>query len=161
MIIHILKRNRDYYSFYNQTSTAWRTRNYENFAIDNIKEGKDSNGNKKENSASDQIYCHANHNNQSGDCKFCLRNLSRCYSEGDASVILNASSLLASSQSDSNNLEKIIPPHRQTSGDISSNNNDKFLHNSDKLSANITGEAMKHQFAAFQYFLFIKIKCTS
>ena len=119
--------------------TAWGSRNDKNYGIEDIETGKDSNGNKEEISSLKKHNCNANHNNQSGDCKFCLRNFPRCYSEGDASVILNASSLLASSQSDSNNLEKIIPPHRQTLGDISSNNNDIFSHNSDKLKCNIIG----------------------
>ena len=118
---------------------AWGSANDQNYGIVDIETGKDRNGNKEESSSSNKRYCNANHDKLSGDCKFCLRNFSRCYSEGDASVILNASSLLASSQSDGNNLEKIIPPHQQTLGDISSNNNDKFLHDSDKLSANITG----------------------
>ena len=119
--------------------TTWRATNDDNSETDNSKEERDSNGNKKENFASDSTFCHANHTNQSRDCKFCLRNLSRCYSEGDASVILNASTLLASSQIDSNNLEKITPPLRQTFGDVSSNNNDTFSHKNHKLKYNIIG----------------------
>ena len=117
---------------------AWGMTNDQNYGIEDIEAGKDSNGNKEE-SSSKKRYCNANHNNQTGDCKFCLRNFSRCYSEGDASVILNASSLLASSQIDSNNLKKITPPTlRQTIGDVSCNNNNgTFLRNTDKPQSNI------------------------
>ena len=105
---------------------------------DNADEKKDRNGNKKESCYLNKSYCHANHNNLSGDCKFCPRNLSRCYSEGDASVILNASSLLAASQIDSNNLEKITPL-RQTFGDISCNNNDEVLQKDKPPQSSISG----------------------
>ena len=120
--------------------TTWRSKNDKKYGIEDIETGKDSNGNKEESSSSNKRYCNANHNNQSGDCKFCLRNFSRCYSEGDASVILNASSLLASSQIDSNNLKKITPPTlRQTIGDVSCNNNNgTFLRTKDKPQSSIT-----------------------
>ena len=118
---------------------AWGSTNDKKYGIEDIETGKDSNGNTEESSSSNKRYCNANHNNQSGDCKFCLHNFSRCYSEGDASVILNASSLLASSQIDSNNLKKITPPTlRQTIGDVSCNNNNgTLLRNKDKPQSNI------------------------
>ena len=119
---------------------AWGSTNDKKYGIQDLETGKYSNGNKEESSSSNKRYCNANHDKLSGDCKFCLRNFSRCYSEGDASVILNASSLLASSQIDSNNLKKITPPTlRQTIGDVSCNNNiGTFLRNKDKPQSNIS-----------------------
>ena len=45
-------------------------------------------------------YCSALANNDPLNCGMCLRNLSRGYSEGDASLLMDASLLLESSQHD-------------------------------------------------------------
>ena len=53
-------------------------------------------------------YSYAEDNNDPRNCGMCLRNLSRGYSEGDASLVLDSSLLLDSLQHD-NFLEKRIP----------------------------------------------------